>query len=306
MRVTLKALHYFMTAVERSSITRAAEELHVVPSAVSAAIDLVEEEFALKLVMRYPSKGIQPTATGQILLGKFRHLLEEYNNLLIEGSDLRTALTGTLRVGYYAPIAPAFMPDIIIPMVDGNPDVSVTLVECDNETAQGGLLNGDFDVILFAAENVKPQIAFETLLEVPAYILAPAAHALATRKSATLADLAEENLVLLDLPVMSEYYRGILEDAGIAPRIVATANTTEMIRSLVGADVGCSILNMRPLNHTSYAGDPLAAVPVSPAPKPLRLVLGHIQENPRRLVHAFVEQCRSYFTSDAARRMIVE
>ena len=56
MSITLKALQYFTTAVERGSIARAAEDLHVVPSAVSAAIDQVEQAFALKLVQRYPSR----------------------------------------------------------------------------------------------------------------------------------------------------------------------------------------------------------------------------------------------------------
>ena len=99
VRITLKALHYFLAAVEHESIARAAEQLHVVPSAVSVAIDQVEAEFSLKLVMRYPSKGIKLTATGQILLSKIRHLLEEYDNLLAEGADLRTALAGALRIG---------------------------------------------------------------------------------------------------------------------------------------------------------------------------------------------------------------
>ena len=35
MRITLKALQYFLTAVEHESIARAAEQLGVVPSAVS-------------------------------------------------------------------------------------------------------------------------------------------------------------------------------------------------------------------------------------------------------------------------------
>lgn len=101
MRVTLKAMHYFLKAVERGGITAAAAELHVVPSAVSTAIDLIEEEFDLKLVLRYRSRGIQPTAAGRVLAAKVRHLLEEYDSLLKEGGDLASALTGPLRIGYY-------------------------------------------------------------------------------------------------------------------------------------------------------------------------------------------------------------
>ena len=306
MRVTLKAMTYFLTAVDRGSISRAAEELNVVPSAVSAAIDMMEEEFALQLVLRYRAKGIAPTAAGRILTGKIRHLLEEYDSLMIEGGDLGSALTGTLRIGYYAPVAPAFMPQVVAPLMEDNPGLTVEFEECDNEAAQAGLLSGAFDVILFVSENVRPGISHELLLEVPAYVLIAAEHPLAQRQSLQLDDLSGMPAILLDLPVAREYYRAMLEGAGLEPQIAASATTTEMVRSLVGAGVGYAILNMRPLTDVSYAGGRLVALPLSPAVTPLRLVLGHVAGNPRRLVRAFVEQCLEYFASEAGRQTIVE
>lgn len=305
MRISLKALRYFMTAVDQGSIARAAEALNVVPSAISAAIDQVEQGFALKLVTRFPAKGIQPTASGRILLGKVRHLLEEYENLLAEGADLRSALTGSLRIGYYAPVAPAFLPAMVAPLLAESPSVSVQLQECDNETAQTGLLAGDFDVILFVAENVRPGIAYRSLLSVPPYALLAAGHRLADKQTIEPGDLEGEPLVLLDRPVVGEYYRGIFETAGVTPRIAATGTTHEMMRALVGAGVGCAILNMRPLTAVSYAGDPLVSLPLISDSRPLQLVLGHLEDNPRRLVRAFIDRCRNYFQSEEARGLVV-
>ncbi len=306
MRVTLKALQYFLTATERGSLTRAAEELHVVPSAVAAAIDLVEDEFGMKLVTRTPSKGITATANGHILLAKTRHLLEEYNNLMAEGSELRTALSGTLCIGYYAPMAPAFMPAIAAQLMQQNTDVSVRFVECDNESAQSGLLAGDFDAILFVAENVKPGIAYEVLQEAPPYLLTAAGHRLAKRKSVDFTELENEPLVLLDLPVVSAYYRSIFDKAGLTPRIVASTTSAEMARSLVASGSGSAVLNMRPLCDVSYGGDGLAAVPILPSVQPLKLVLGYLKGNPRRLVRAFVDECLVYFAGTGAEKLIVK
>ena len=305
MRLTLKAMNYFLTAVQCQSITQAASQLNVVPSAVSAAIDQVEGEFGLKLLMRYPSRGIQPTATGLILVEKIRHLVEEYNNLMVEGSDLRTALSGTLRIGYYAPIAPAFMPDIVKPLIQDNASVTVKFTECDNESAQAGLLKGEYDVILFVAENIKPGIEYETLQETAAYILTSSKHPLSTQSSVDLCALGDQSFVLLDLPFTSEYYRNLLESAGIDPPIVATASTTEMVRSLVSASAGIAILNMQPRINTSYAGEKVVAIPLLPPIRPLKLVLGYIPGNPRRLVNTFIHQCREYFKSDTAGQLIV-
>jgi DNA-binding transcriptional LysR family regulator len=305
MRVSIKALHYFLSAAERGSIAKAAEELNVVPSAVSSAIDLVEAEFELKLVQRYPAKGIRPTSDGIAMMRKIRHVIEEYDNLLLEGAELRSALSGNISIGYYAPVAPAFIPAIAGPLVRDNPGVTLSLVEGDNERVQSGLLSGEFDVILFVAENVRAGIAYETLLEAPPYVLAPQGHPVGERECIALEDLSNLALVLLDLPVASEYYRSLIDDNAAGAQIVATASTTEMVRALVGAGVGCAILNMRPSTAVTYAGDGVVAVPIRSETKPLKLVLGHLGGKPRRLTQAFTDACRSYFARPAANDLIV-
>lgn len=305
MRLSLRALHYFLKAADRGSIARAAEALNVAPSAISSAIDMVEAEFGLKLVQRYPAKGIQATASGITLMRRIRHVIEEYDNLLIEGAELRSALSGKLSIGYYAPIAPAFLPTIVKPLVGDNPDVRLSFSECDNVRAQAGLLDGSFDIILFVAENVRSGIVCKTLLEAPPYLLVPARHRFAERQSVDFEDIATTQLVLLDLPFTSEYYRTLLDDNRIEAPVIAMASTTEMVRSLVGAGVGCSILNMWPSTDRTYAGDRVIAVPIRSAAQPLKLVLGHLDGNPRRLVHAFIEACLTHFALPQARELIV-
>lgn len=305
MRLSIKALHYFLCATEQGSIVRAAEQLNVVPSAVSSAIDLVEEEFQLHLVQRYPAKGIKCTAAGIALARKIRHLVEEYDNLLLEGAELRSALSGNLSVGYYAPVAPAFLPAVLGPVLGENPGVSVRLTETDNERAQSGLLDGAFDVILFVAENVRAGIAHHTLVEAPPYVLVHRDHPLATRKSVKRSDLHGEPLVLLDLPITNQYYRGLVGGAGATANIVAAVSTHEMVRSMVGAGVGCAVLNMTPATTTTYAGDAVVAVPLSSRARPLKLALGHLGGKPRRLVQTFADGLKQHFSSGAASDLVV-
>ena len=61
MRISIKSLHYFLSAAERRSISKAAEALNVVPSAVSSAIELVEAEFELKKGARINLAASEPT-----------------------------------------------------------------------------------------------------------------------------------------------------------------------------------------------------------------------------------------------------
>ncbi|MGB0848148.1 MAG: FAD-binding protein, partial [Thiolinea sp.] len=101
------------------------------------------------------------------------------------------------------------------------------------------------------------------------------------------------------------YYRSLLDEQGVETKIVATASTTEMVRSLVGAGVGVSILNMCPATALSYAGDKVCVLPITSAVRPLRLVLGHQGGNRRRLLQVFIEACRKYFASEAAAKLVV-
>lgn len=56
---------------------------------------------------------------------------------------------------------------------------------------------------------------------------------------------------------------------------------------------------------TTYAGDRVAEVPLSPAAPPLKIILGHLPDNPRRLVKAFVDQVRVLFSEEESRRFLV-
>lgn len=300
MRLTIRALTYFVEAVQHGSIAHAAETLNIAPSAVSSAIDQVENEFGLKLIQRFPAKGIVPTPSGVDMVRRIRRVLEEFDTLLIEGRELGGTMSGRLKIGYYAPVAPAFLPRILAPIVRNNPSVRLSLQECDNETAQSGLLNGTFDLIVFIAENVRLEISFELLTEAPPYLLVPAKHRWAKRPGVSLDELEGEPLVLLDLPVVREYYQAILERQDVEARFVASASSTEMVRGLVGAGFGSALLNMRPKTDTTYGGDRVSAVPLSSGVRPLRLVAGHLGGKQRRLVEDVIAAFKEYFSRSAA------
>ncbi|MEM7239115.1 MAG: LysR family transcriptional regulator [Pseudomonadota bacterium] len=306
MALTFRAMTYFTTALRRGNIARAADELHIAASAVSAAIGQIERQFDLTLVTRQRSRGIQPTASGRALAAKFERLLDEYQAVVSEAVDLKQGLSGDLRIGYYAPVAPAFLPKIISGFTPGHPGVTLHLEACDNEAAQAGLLAGDFDAILFVSEGARATIDYDVLVEAPAYCLVPAGHALAGRSSVTLDDVAREPIIALNRPFAAEYYRALFERLGTVPRIAAEANSTEMVRSLVGAGQGCAVLNMLPMTEVSYAGDRLAAVPLTTPLPPLSLAIGYTKSGTRRLVQHFVDACHTHFAHPGEGRCIVE
>ena len=305
MDLSLRAMRYVRTAMRLGSITAAAQELNVAASAVAAALDQAEVAFGLTLVTRARAKGIAPTTAGRDVLQRIDDLLDRYEAMLAKGSELRSGLSGVLRIGYYAPIAPAFVPIILKPLLSANPNFSVALDECDNPRTQAGLLQGAYDVILFVADAPVPQIEVTRLVHAPNFCLCSARHPFAKRDIVSLHEVAAEPLVILNRPVVTTYYRDLLEREGQTLHVVATATSSEMVRSLVGAGLGCAILNMRPHVQRSYAGHALACVPISGPASGLTLCLGRIPGPSRRMVQAFSEACATYFSTDASHSIIV-
>lgn len=306
MALTLKAMEYFTTALRHGNIAKAAAELNIAASAVSAAIDQVETEFDLTLVTRQRARGIQANASGRDIAQKCERLLEEYRAVLAEGTDLKQTLSGSLRIGYYAPIAPAFLPKILETFLPKDTDVKLVLEECDNDQAQDGLLNGTFDVILFVARDVRPAIEFDPLIAAPPYCLLPAAHPLTQQSSVSMAQIADEPLVVLNRPVAASYYAGLFGPGTRQKPIAAYASSTEMVRSIVAAGRGCAILNMRPLTDESYGGETVAARPISDKLPPLTLAIGYDKSRPRRIVQAFVDACTGHFRTDGQTQCVME
>jgi LysR family transcriptional regulator, nitrogen assimilation regulatory protein len=72
--LTLRQLRYFVAVVEAGSMTRAAESLHVAPTALSLQIKALEEHFGAAFVRRH-SRGVAPTEAGVELCERARAIL---------------------------------------------------------------------------------------------------------------------------------------------------------------------------------------------------------------------------------------
>jgi LysR family nitrogen assimilation transcriptional regulator len=73
-RLDLRQLRYFVAVVEAGSFSRAAEQVHVAQSALSARIRKMEESLGAELLVRM-AKGVRPTPAGEKLLDHARAIL---------------------------------------------------------------------------------------------------------------------------------------------------------------------------------------------------------------------------------------
>lgn len=95
--LTLRQLRYFAAVIDAGSMTRAAESLHVAPTALSLQMKALEEHFGTALIERH-SRGVNPTEAGTELHERAREILRLVDEAEQQISPHSIARTITLGV----------------------------------------------------------------------------------------------------------------------------------------------------------------------------------------------------------------
>lgn len=299
MRYTLRQLEYFVATCEAGSVTEAAQGIPVAQSSVSAAIGQLEAALGVQLFVRHHAQGVSPTPAGRRFLVRARSLMREADELSRFASDLTDELSGPLELGCLITLAPIVTPQLCRAFRDANPDVTIELLEAGQDELLTGLRAGKLTLAVTYDLELADDIAFDELAQLPPHAVFAADHPLARRDSVTMAELASEPLVLLDLPYSREYFRSLFMVESVAPTIAYRSRQPEAIRTLVANGYGYTIVNARPLIDRALDGRPLRTVPVAGAPRPMRLGIARLaQSRPTRVVAAFLEHCARVVETD--------
>jgi DNA-binding transcriptional LysR family regulator len=130
---------------------------------------------------------------------------------------------------------------------------------------------------------------------VPAYVMLPEGHRFAGKSSISPQELADEPMVLLDLPYSREYFLSAFQQSGIRPNIAERTGDIAVMRTMVANGFGYGIANMRPLNTLAPDGKPLVFVPLQGDLRPLTMGIAlPSAEHRSQTVQAFITHCRNF------------
>jgi len=121
------------------------------------------------------------------------------------------------------------------------------------------------------------------------YVIVAREHRLAKRESIRLAELADEPMVLFDLPHSGNYLRSVVESVGIKPQVRYRTSGFETVRSMVAHGHGYAILNQNPAHNLTYDGAEVVPLRIDDDVEPLRVVVASMRGvRLTRLARAFV------------------
>ncbi|MCF3639600.1 LysR substrate-binding domain-containing protein [Rhizobium sp. TRM95111] len=244
MAITLKQLDYFIATAESGQVSHAAVDLNISQSAVTTAIKSLEEELGVRLLERTHA-GVRLTMEGARFLEHARVITGAVAAAVRTPLREQAGSSGKLRIGMTYTVAGYFMSKYYARFRKTYPQMTVEIKELPRPALERQLVQGDLDIGLMLVSNLanSEELEQELLLRSSRRLWLSADHHLLVKNEISMADVAQEDYIVLTVDEASKTASRYWDAVGLAPRAVLTTSSVEAVRSLVAAGVGVTILS---------------------------------------------------------------
>lgn len=265
------------------TVSAAAESLNYTPSAVSHQLRTLAEDLGVTLITHH-GRGVRLTPTARTLLARSDQLFALWEEIQAELADTKGEVTGTLRLCGFSSAASALLPKVAVRLHQVHPYLTVRIVEAPPADCFARLLADQADVAVVVAlpelpPTNDPRFDQRPLLDDPLDLLVPANHPLASRRSVSL-DEAADQLWIVDHPGTA-YHQLVLTAcaaAGFTPAVAHEAVEWDTGAALVAAELGIALVPRLAQIPSGYA---ISRVALRGDPSPSRHILTSVRRGSR-------------------------
>lgn len=231
MHLTFRQVEAFLAVADTGSFTRAAELLHLSPSAVSQLISELEGALGYTVLDRNTRK-VALSAAGRALMPAVEALSRQFALTKTAALDIRHQAAGVVRVAAPLVVASVMLPNLIAQYAELRPKVMVRLVDCPVESLVDRIATRDVDLAVGPDRPVGPEVERVVLYPSPWVVWCAPRHPFARKKSLTWNDLASEPFVAAGRD--HEIHLSTIFRQLPAPMRVAPAQVVDNISSALG------------------------------------------------------------------------
>jgi DNA-binding transcriptional LysR family regulator len=274
---TLRQLEYFDAIASEGSLSAAAERCNVSATGLALALDELERNMAIQLVIRRKGKGVELTSAGSTLLRHAQQLLAGAESFADQAAQSTTGLRGRFVIGCFPTLAPFFLPAAMEFFGREHAELELAFVEGSAPELLELLFKGQVDVAILYSVDVSGQVELEPIREYRPYVIIARSHPLAKRRTISLSDLLDEPLIQIDMRPSRQNTEHIFASQGHNPPIRYMTTNYELARCMVGRGLGYSLLIQRPATLRTYDGHDIATLELADdlAPTTVGLVKPH-------------------------------
>jgi DNA-binding transcriptional LysR family regulator len=240
--INFNQLRIFYQAAKYQSCTVAARKLSITQPAVTTQVKAFEESCNLRLFKKKGGK-IYLTDEGKRLYQYANRMFEYEKEILDVIEDMRVLKTGILKLATTKTYARSYMPIFITKFRQSFPQIKIHLNEGSSLEMANSLIDFQNEIAIVAKIEDNPQICYIPYCREKILVLMPPNHHCAKKKSVTLAEIAQEPIIIKE---RGSGTRKALDDAlaqkGIVPNISMETTNTDFIKQLVIRGEGISFL----------------------------------------------------------------
>ncbi|MBX3706207.1 MAG: DNA-binding transcriptional regulator OxyR [Pseudomonadales bacterium] len=240
--MNLRDLRYLVAVAEQRHFGRAAEACFVSQPTLSTQIKKLEEELGVVLIER-TNRQVMLTPVGERIVAQAQRVLREVNQLVHIAQAYQDPFGGEFRLGIIPTVAPYLLPKILGPINKAFPKLKTQLTEGQTLNITRMLRDGELDAVILALPLDEEHVEQVKLYTEPFYFAASRQHPKAGQKSVRLADLEDEQVLLLeDGHCLRDQALAICQTAHAVENTNFRATSIETLRQMVAANVGITLM----------------------------------------------------------------
>ncbi len=272
----LKQLRGFIAVAEAMHFGRAAESLHMAPTALSRLVKALEDEIGVRLLNR-TTRAVTLTRAGLGFLDDAKAILARTEDAARNARDIADGGGMTLRIGAIDAASASFLPNALKTLREAHPRVDIRLTEAMTAPQLQMLRAGRLDLALIRPPTTASEFPFEALREERLVALLPDRHPLAAGPAVGLAEIARHPIVIpakRARPYAYDLVMAYFATLGIVPRVLQETTEKPAMLAMVAAGVGVALVPdwVQTLSRDGVCFRPIADV--APEPPPAGALVG--------------------------------
>jgi LysR family transcriptional regulator, low CO2-responsive transcriptional regulator len=250
---TFKQLQAAARVAELGTVTRAAEQLNLSPSAISSTLKQLEENLGLNLFER-TDEGFKLTTAGKEVIraeAQIDAIISELTNRI---GELSGGQRGFVNLGVVS-TAKYFAPFILRAFQAVEPRIELHLKVGNREEIMSRLEDFTIDMAMIGRPPAHIEVEMEEVGPHPHVVIAAPDHRLAKHRHVSASALAQETFLVREpgsgTRMLTER---ILSQIGAAPKPGMEISSNETIKQAVMAGLGISMLSYHTVAHEVQVG----------------------------------------------------
>jgi DNA-binding transcriptional LysR family regulator len=252
--VDLRQMEIVRAVADTGSFTAAGARLHVSQSAISRQILLLEDEFHERLFVRL-GRRLQITPVGEVVLQLSHRVFDDIHDTVAEISNRQKTLGGELRLVGGMTVCLYVFPLLLREFKALHPRVDIKVATGGVQRLLRRVRTRRADLALLTLPIDDPAFTTVPVLREELLLVMPAGHPLAKKDSVPVESLVGQPFIVFEA---GSNTRRTIDDffvrEQIKPNVVTETENVEIIKSMVAAGLGISIVPFQSVERETRGG----------------------------------------------------